>query len=214
MSEQGAVQFMTTLQTNFRQKRHESEQHEERWVALMVAELKGFSDEVLEQAAKDMLRRRRGEYFPILSECLAACQDAKHWIDQAKPRLRLNAAQDAAPSSTEREKLANELIMGEMGREAANSNWVLSLWNFIRDNGRLPAPHEVATVKREALGIEIGLEMAREMANAPKRKAAGRVEGLQQLDEAKAGAAWQIVGFNMLAKRERLVDMVLHGVMK
>lgn len=195
MSEQGAVQFMTTLQTNFRQKRHESEQHEERWVALMVAELKGFSDEVLEQAAKDMLRRRRGEYFPILSECLAACTDAKHWIEQASPKLKFKTAETADPKSIDRQNLADQLVMGEMGRQAAHEGWILALWNFIRDNGRLPEQRQIGKLKAESKGFDHALDQC-------------RAGGWQQAIPLAA------LGTSILGKRQKLVDMVLHGVTK
>ena len=195
MSEVGALQFLTTLRTNFRVKRHESDAHEERWVAMMIAELKGFSDEVLEQAAKDLSRRRKNEYFPILSECINACQDAKHWIEMASPKLKFKAAQDAEPGSDDRQRLADQLIMGEMGRQAANEGWVLTLWCYVRDNGRLPEQRQISKLRAEAKGFDHALDQC-------------RAGGWQQAMPLAA------LGSSILAKRQELTERVLHGVTK
>jgi hypothetical protein len=144
---------------------------------MMTAELEGFSDEVLEQAAKDIIRRRRNEYFPVLSDCLAACTDAKHWIEQASPRLKLKTAETADPKSIDRQNLADQLVMGEMGRQAAHEGWILALW------------------KAESKGFDHALDQC-------------RAGGWQQAIPLAA------LGTSILGKRQKLVDMVLHGVTK
>lgn len=208
-----ALSFLTTLQTQFRVKRHESDEHEAKWVEMMVAELKGYSAEVLEQAAKNMIRKRRNEFFPVLSECLAACDDAKHWIDQANPRFKLQAAK-ASPGTNERRRLADELIMGEMGRQAAREGWIVGLHDFIRDNQRLPDAGQVRKLKSAADGIPHDLDTCLAgMSRAPE-KLDGRGGSFRQIDGRDLSAALRDLGISMLARREKLTDMVLHGVVR
>lgn len=195
MSEAAALEFMTSLQSQFRVKRHESEDHEAKWIAMNIAELKGYSPEVLQQAAKNLIRKRRNEYFPVLSECLAACEDAKHWIDAAQPKMKFGGAAKSHPSSADRQRLADELVMGEMGRQAASEGWILTLHDFVRDNGRLPDQRQAPKLKATAKGFDEALNQC-------------RVGGFM------LSAQLRDLGTSMLARRQALTDMVLHGVVR
>jgi hypothetical protein len=195
MSEAAAMKFLETLQINFRAGKHESPEHEAKWLKLMVAELKQYTPDVLEQASKDLVRKRADKYFPILSVCLSACEDAKHWIDMGNPRFKLGGRQNASPMSPERERLADDLIMGEMGRQAAHEGWILGLHRFISRRGKMPKPYQIARLKASSVGF------------------------IEDFDKARRGGWPQAsalvgLGTTMLAKRQSLTEMVLHGVVK
>ena len=187
-----AVAFMAALQMQFHVKKKEDEQG---WLDAMVSELKWYSADVLEMAAKNMIRRRRNEYFPVMSECLAACDDAKQWIDAANPKLKFGGGQAASPASSDRNDLADQLVMGEMGRGAAHEGWILRLHDFIREKGHMPTPQEVARLKSEAKGFD------------------------QALDHCRGGGfplagSLRELGLSMLAKRQEKAAMVLDGVVR
>lgn len=194
MSEHAALEFLTTLQTQFRVKRHESEEHEAKWVSMMVDELEGYSPQILEQAAKNLIRKRRNEYFPVLSECLAACEEAKRWIDAATPKLQLGKpGERASPFSEDRMQLADDLVMGEMGRQAAREGWILALHDSVMKTGRLPDSRHIPQLKAQVHGFQEALDKCR-AGNFPL-----------------AGVLVEL-GISMLQRREQLTDMVLHGV--
>ena len=46
--------------------------------------------------------------------------------------------------------MADRLIIGALGRDAAKSNWILQLHDFIRKHQRLPNGMEVGRLKDEA----------------------------------------------------------------
>ena len=187
-----AAEFMVSLQRQFHVKKKEDEKA---WFDDMVKELKWYPAEVLQQAAKNIIRRRRNEYFPVLSECLAACEDAKQWLDAASPKMRFGGIHDASPGSSDRQRLADELVMGELGRQASNEGWILGLWCFVRDRGKMPKPYQITRLKNRARGFDMALEDCR-------RGGWSHAAPLKEL------------GLSMLSKRQALADMVLHGVTK
>lgn len=187
-----ATAFMTALQMQFHVKKKEDEQG---WLDSMVSELKWYSADVLELAAKNMIRRRRNEYFPVLSECLAACADAKQWLDAANPKMKFGGGQSASPASSDRTQLADQLVMGEMGHGAAKDGWILSLHDFIREQGRMPTPQESTRLKSEAKGFDRALDSCRDGGHP------------------MAGSLREL-GVSMVARRQTLTEMVLDGVVR
>lgn len=211
MTAAAAMEFLETLQTNFRAGKHESEEHEAKWVAMMVSELKGYSPDVLRQAAKNIVRKRADKYFPILSVCLAACEDAKHWIDQANPRLHLAAKQ--TPGVDERRRLADELVMGELGRKAAREGWIVGLHDYIRDRGRMPDDGQIRKLKAASESVPGALDACViGMTKAPE-KLDGK-EGFRQIDGRDLAAELRKLGLSMLDRRQKLTEMVLDGVVR
>ena len=184
-----ALSFLQTLQTNFRVKRHESDEHEEKWVQMMVIELSGFSAEVLEKAAADIVRTRKNEYFPILAECLAACREAKRWLDVGKPKLQSEAVRKFVGF----EELADQLIHTAMGRQAANEGWILMLHDYIRNHGRLPDEWQIPRMKATFLWVEQAHDDCRKGDLGPTTKV------LQEFSR------------SFLKRRHDLIDKVLNG---
>jgi hypothetical protein len=57
--------------------------------------------------------------------------------------------------TTERLKLATELVMTPLGKQAAKEGWVGTLWSFARKNSRLPTQgKEVEDCKRASTGFD------------------------------------------------------------
>jgi hypothetical protein len=130
------------------------EVQEQAWTALMVCELSGFKPAVLERGFQEMVRKRKDSKIPTPAECIAACAEAKRWVDtetrdQEFPEFR----QPNDAWSRERRKLAYDLIKSGIGRQAAQDDpcWITQLWDFCRNNKRVPVnQHEVDALKREA----------------------------------------------------------------
>lgn len=117
-------------------------------------ELSGFPADVLERARRDMVRKRTKTQTPSVAECIGYCVEAKRWADVERNKGQLIPDDSRGPHhewSTERVKLAYELIRTSLGKQAAKEGWILSLWDFIRRNGRHPtAEREFSQCKASA----------------------------------------------------------------
>lgn len=82
----------------------------------------------------------------------------KPWPSMAATRQAVHDAQEAMPKGEQKEKdqrwtrpvlqRADDLIQSDMGRQAAEEGWSLSLWDFCREKGRLPTGYEVSACKQ------------------------------------------------------------------
>ena len=158
-------------------------------------ELSGFTAEVLERARRDMVRKRTKTQTPTVAECIGYCEEAKRWADMERNKGQLIA--DPAKErqhewSTERVKLAYELIRTPLGKQAAKEGWVLALWNFIRKQGRHPTnEREFNQLRADAKALDEGYAVA--------------VRG----DSGMRGIALKALeklGASMLEKRKELAD--------
>jgi hypothetical protein len=68
--------------------------------------------------------------------------------------------QKDSPFSGWRIKLADDLIMCPMGKEAAKEGWILALHDFARENGRLPTGSEISRVKAVPKGFDDAYALA------------------------------------------------------
>ena len=191
-----AVGFISTLILHF-PVRHESQDKEKAWTLALVRELRGFGPEVLEKACESIIRNRKDRRFPVLAECRAAAAEAKRWLDIEKNKGDMLQSSQPAGShldwTSDRLKLATDLCMSPMGREAAKEGWVQQLHDFARKNSRLPQPGEIGALKREAKAFD----------EAYARCVKGGWPQAEKLER---------LGAMMLKRREDLVDRVLHGV--
>jgi hypothetical protein len=166
------------------------------WAEDMVRELSGFSGEVRERAFRQIVATRKDHKTPLVSECITACLEAKRWIDAEKNKGQLPMGEKPASGldwTADRLKLATDLCMSPMGREAAKDGWVQQLHDFARKNSRLPQPGEIGALKREAKAFD----------EAYARCVKGGWPQAEKLER---------LGAMMLKRREDLVDRVLHGV--
>jgi hypothetical protein len=187
----GVTDFIASLVVHF-PVRHENTAREAEWLAAMVKALRGYDGSTLSEAAAMMIESRKDRRFPLPAECKDACNEIIRRNRAAKPQL---IAEKSIPEwSDHRQRLADELVMTPLGKRAAQENWLLSLWNFIRDNMRLPQEHEIPKCIAAARGFDEAYEMLHRQAQTGPVKAAIRL------------------GDQMLARREKLRAMVLDGV--
>lgn len=82
----------------------------------------------------------------------------KPWPSMAATRQAVHDAQEALPKGEPKEKdqkwtrsvlqRADDLIQSDLGRQAAEEGWSLSLWDFCREKGRLPDGYEISACKQ------------------------------------------------------------------
>ena len=187
------AKFITALRVHFMRPKAETEDDrtvEKEWMRSMMRSLGGYDADVLEKAAADILANRTDRRFPLPAECKKACDEVLKWKQLASPKL-----QDQAVPNDKYEwayKLADDLICGPLGREAARDGWILSLHDFIRNNQRLPVEHwEITKCKTSARGFD-------EAYDAVLRGEGGEVSKMLEK-----------LGDSMMAKRERYREKVL-----
>lgn len=148
-----ASEFISALVMHF-PVRHDSPEREQEWLRSLIPDLRSYEGDVLARAAKHIERTRTDRRFPLPAEIHKVC--AAIYDDMRKERLILDPREAAArsnPWSAERMLLARSLIKSEMGREAARDGWILGLWNFAREQARLPEADEIARIKRDVQGF-------------------------------------------------------------
>jgi hypothetical protein len=176
------------------------EVQEKAWTQLMVRNLSGFSSAVLNRAFQDMVSKRKETRIPTPAECIAACSEAKRWLEMDANDGKLPGLREDTKSnewSTERQRLAYDLVHSAMGKQAAADDpcWVMALWDFCRKNQQAPAGHEIEQCKQSARGFD---EAYRDALRGEVVNSDGVVKPM-----AFAGAL-QKLGASMLAKREKL----------
>jgi hypothetical protein len=191
--------FLSELSLHFG-KRFETEDAEDQWLDSMERNLKGYTPSVLKRACQKIIDTRKDRYFPLPAECRKACEEVIK-IDRAE------ATPSFIPGSVDPKNLqskydqayahADWLIMqGPMGKQAANEGWILTLHDFIRENGHLPKDYEITKCKATAKGFD------EDYAKCLRGEAGYLSKSLAGLAE------------TMLKRRYKLTDMVLHGVVK
>lgn len=171
------------------------EEHQEvSWTQAIVRELSGFDRQVLGNAMASMVRTRRDSKTPTVAACIDACVAAKRWLDAEKQASALpihgKAKSPELMRWEERQRLADDIVMGPDGKEAARGGWIGALHAFIVDHGRMPNAGELAQCKRVAKEFDEHYAMC--------------VKGGWPFAE-----SLQRLGADMLANRKRLTDMVL-----
>lgn len=175
------------------------DQQENDWIQDVMREIAHFDDAVIEAATTEMVRkRRRKDGTPAVSDCIGYCVEAKRWRDAETGKAQLIQEADAGQHGAwtrDRRKLAYDLIKGPLGKQAAREGWILSLWDFCRNNGRLPSgPNAVREIER------------------CKRTSAEFDEAYAACIRGQGGALnreLEELGASMLAKRERLTAEVM-----
>lgn len=170
-----------------------SEQQEIDWIEDVMRETAHFSDEVLEAATTEMVRKRkRKDGTPAISDCIGYCVEAKRWLEAEKGKGELSTGPTPA-NETWRDwtedafKLSRDLMSGPMGLQAAKEGWIGCLDAYCRKHKRLPQEGEIPALKRKA----------REFDETYAECVRGGWDG---------AGKWAAMGGEMLAKRKRLQD--------
>jgi hypothetical protein len=190
------VKFLTTLKAVFPVKFPRPEL-EGAWLKAMTKALRGYTAEVLDDAATEIINTYTGKFFPKPAECIKACNEVLKWRNLAKrdsalPMGGSNPFQ-SPDYSPERVRLADDLVRTDQGRRAAKEGWILSLHDYCRKHGKVPHPSEEPTLKKGA----------KEFDDAYEECVRGNFVLASTLTD---------LGDKMRARREELSDMVLHGV--
>lgn len=147
-----------------------------------------YSTAEQDAAATALRDSHRYRSWPTVADCVAACQGVRELAARLKPR----PSEATYPEwSKERLALAYRLIKGDLGRQAAREGWILGLWDFVRNHGRLPTGREIADVR--ASSAESGIAEA----------AAGL------LPQSEAYGALKSMANSLLDRRERLARIAL-----
>lgn len=137
MTVSAVSKFLTELSLHFG-KRFDSEEAEDQWLDSMERNLRVYTPSVLERACKRIVDTRKDRYFPLPAECRAACEEIVK-IEKAESATRLDEPKHKFSGHADWQyRLADDLIMSDLGRRAARDGWILSLHDFCRNNGRLP----------------------------------------------------------------------------
>ena len=204
MSVADVSNFITRLIIHFKQPTFDvpderQDKARNQWLADMNRSLKDAAPEVLDRAADILIDTAKYKSFPILGEVRKAVEKAANELRQEQPRMRFSPTKKLEDDYSEREKLALELILGEVGRRALREDWLGSLYAFCVKHMRLPTNFEINDSEKgviaEARAFDRELDRCR---GAPP----GSVH-----------AQLLPIGITMLERRKRLATYVETGVL-
>jgi hypothetical protein len=158
------------------------------WVAVYQTTLGSFSDEALTLAAQRIIATRDVRSFPLPAECSIAWREAIN--NMALDEMRAGRPDNSAEIrggpfdqrypewSERRRKRADELIQSDMGRQAAKEDWIWTLWEFCRENERLPDQHEAQRVRAKGMARSAEINVS-----VDKGHRVGDISGLKKMRE-------------------------------
>ena len=206
-TETDVADFIAALENQFFPPKHDPESRRIAWMQAFFREMRGFSTQVLVEAARDIILTRKERFFPLLSECVTACHNARKRFDLVAKASQVTAAKyDPAktdPYAPWRGEMADRLIIGDMGRRAVKEGWILMLHDFIWVNQRLPRNDEIPKLRAAIEGFEEAYSKCVAMVGWKGKDPVGEL-----------GLAGKLVewGDSIIAKRAKLADRVENGV--
>lgn len=152
MSTDAVAKFIGMIALCFPKPRFEDEGDEALWSGLMVSTLGAYSPAVLTKAAQTIVatrdRKKDGAFFPVPSECIAACEKAKRALElETLGRTMLTVDKEPSGFNPDRHKLALDMLGTELGIEAVRARWHGALYDFVYRNARMPKGTEIDAVK-------------------------------------------------------------------
>lgn len=149
---------------------------------VLADELAQFDDEALRAAARWYLVNRKYSTWPTPAEALKIARDEEAKIKHRKgaglKRAEATISAEADPHSPQTDRLVKDLLATDVGRLAANEDWIMGLEQFIRDHRRLPDGHESQRVKEDHLHFR---RLVQRSAHGPARSTAEAIEGRAQM---------------------------------
>lgn len=108
-----------------------------------------FTDDELAYAVKWLKTTRTSRTFPVIADCLEACNHARKAIRASgyQPKQRQQDPDEWLPYRVEK---ANKLIQSEQGRQAVKDGAIIGLHDFIRRHDRAPDRHEYQVIVSES----------------------------------------------------------------
>lgn len=148
-SAKAVSQFVSSVAVHFPPPRFDSPEQETEWLRSIIESLKGYEADILRRAAQriiDTRGLRDGErWFPLPAAIRKVCSEIV--ADDNRQSLPLV---DVSPGSGQSRNrwLAYELMRaGSMGKRAVEEGWVTSLFDWVREHGKLPSETERSTRK-------------------------------------------------------------------
>jgi hypothetical protein len=145
------IRFLAKLRANWG-KRFSDDETEQEWLGMMIQELGFYNDSVLDRATSRLMHSKI-DFFPRLQQCAEACADVVADDARKSPDFFMPQHGNVAATSIfapERQRLADDLIMSNVGRTAAHEGWILGLRDFCVRHARMPDDRETAVIKRAA----------------------------------------------------------------
>ena len=114
-------------------------------VALLAKHLAPYDEAILLAVAEHFVLTRRFKSWPMPVEIIQACRTEQ---------VRRNPPKHRAPKvdywATERLLIADKIVQGQLGLQAAEGGWLDELWHFGRKHQRLPEGPEIDRAYAEA----------------------------------------------------------------
>lgn len=181
---------------------------------------------IVERAARLIVATRKApKVFPLpseIEEAIAKVIDTDRrasFVPGERKPITSDERYDARNAAWrhDRQRLAVDLVNGPMGRKAAEEGWILSLWDYCRNNGSLPREgHEVERVRRD--GIEVsdlmdGLWRGTEIVRKDSDGNIVRDEsGKQIFMSTDVAHALKRTADTIQVRRKKLCDWVIDGI--
>lgn len=131
----------------------------EMFIKTYAEKLDVYDDDVLKQAAENIIWTTESFYMPRPKECLKACSDAavevarKKFMATRKPRKKSEEV-----DAVDRERADEIFAQCAFASSAVAEGWQVSLWDWILRNGEDPSEKEIAQIRHDGLQASASLE--------------------------------------------------------
>lgn len=123
------------------------------WLRIYDEQLSGFTESVLEAAAKQMIATRTMRSFPLVAECLEACR-AAHESAMLRARVDEKGATSRKDDPAFKDAcraLADKLFACELGRQALKEDWAWTFHDWLMKNQRQPNRFEIDEIRKRGI---------------------------------------------------------------
>lgn len=203
MAKKDVIRFVDELSRYFGPPKpasgHDDGAYLQTWMRYAIEDFGFYSAHELDRAFKILRATSKYKSMPSNAEILTACREAAKELRSERPVLKVDPRTPAERNTQGRENNAIFLMrQSPMGRTACDEGWHGELFEFIRDNGRLPRPVE----------IDLMIESTRATDRTIAR--------VNNPDEVSAGSGALIAvcrgfGMSVLSRRDHIARAVVDG---
>lgn len=143
--------FIRLLSANFSKTPGSSDRA---YFKLLVKELGDYSEKTLKDAATKILREKRGQTWPVISVCIAACEAVR---PQPKAEAKSGRKARAMGKPGFSDEVAVRILVGhdaQQALEAVLSGWHGPLVDFVREHKRVPDEAETEALIVQQMEID------------------------------------------------------------